>query len=118
MERLRECGIRVSIDDFGSGFSGLHYLRELPVDEVKLDQQFVMPILEDRRAAAIVRAVIDMAHDMGVTCVAEGVASAAVADRLQEYGCDLAQGYYFSPPIGAPSLLETLSILDPLPVQR
>ena len=117
LERLRECGIRVSIDDFGSGFSGLHYLRELPVDEVKLDQQFVRPILEDRRAAAIVRAVIDLSHEMQVTCVAEGVESAAVADRLQEYGCDLAQGYHFSPPIGASSLLETLSTLDPLPVQ-
>ena len=114
LERLRESGIRVSVDDFGSGFGGLHYLRELPVDEVKLDRQFVMPILEDRRTASIVRAVIDLAHDLGVTCVAEGVENAAVADRLEEYGCDLAQGYHFSPPISAPLLLETLTTLDPL----
>jgi EAL domain-containing protein (putative c-di-GMP-specific phosphodiesterase class I) len=118
LDRLRECGIRVSIDDFGSGFSGLHYLRELPVDEVKLDQQFVMPILEDPRAASIVRAVIDLAHDLGVTCVAEGVESAAVADRLEAYGCDLAQGYHFSPPVAAPMLLDTLSSLDPLTAPR
>ncbi|KAA0102075.1 bifunctional diguanylate cyclase/phosphodiesterase [Mycolicibacterium sp. P1-18] len=114
LDRLRERGIRVSVDDFGSGFGGLHYLRELPVDEVKLDRQFVMPILEDRRTASIVRAVIDLAHDLGVTCVAEGVETAAVADRLREYGCDLAQGYHFSPPIAAPELLETLTSLDPL----
>ncbi|MCV7133510.1 bifunctional diguanylate cyclase/phosphodiesterase [Mycobacterium hodleri] len=113
LERLRECGIRVSVDDFGSGFGGLHYLRELPVDEVKLDREFVMPILEDRRTASIVRAVIELAHDLGVTCVAEGVESAAVAARLREYGCDLAQGYHFSPPIAATELLETLTNLDP-----
>jgi len=113
LERLRELGIRLSVDDFGSGFGGLHYLRELPVDEVKLDRQFVMPILEDRRTAAIVRAVIDLAHDLGVTCVAEGVENAAVASRLQEYGCDLAQGYHFSPPIAASQLLDTMTNLDP-----
>jgi diguanylate cyclase (GGDEF)-like protein len=118
LDRLRECGIRVSIDDFGSGFSGLQYLRELPVDEVKLDQQFVMPILEDPRAASIVRAVIDLAHDLGVSCVAEGVENAAVADRLAEYGCDLAQGYYFGPPIAAPMLLDALSNLDPMTAPR
>ncbi|MBJ7340876.1 bifunctional diguanylate cyclase/phosphodiesterase [Mycolicibacterium sp.] len=118
LDRLRECGIRVSIDDFGSGFSGLQYLRELSVDEVKLDQQFVMPILEDRRAASIVHAVIDLAHDLQVTCVAEGVESAPVADRLREYGCDLAQGYYFSPPVEAAELLQMLPGLDPLPVQQ
>lgn len=118
LKRLRAAGIRVSIDDFGSGFSGLHYLRELPVDEVKLDQQFVMPILEDERAAAIVRAVIDLAHDLGVICVAEGVESAEIADLLRTYGCDLAQGYHFSAPISADELLDTLAGLDPLSVWR
>ncbi|MEU0496825.1 bifunctional diguanylate cyclase/phosphodiesterase [Mycobacterium sp. NPDC006124] len=113
LECLREKGIRVSVDDFGSGFGGLHYLRELPVDEVKLDRQFVMPILEDRRTASIVRAVIDLAHDLEVTCVAEGVENAAVAARLEEYGCDLAQGYHFSPPLTAPQLLDALPSLDP-----
>jgi len=110
---LRNTDIRVSVDDFGSGFSGLHYLRELPVDEVKLDRQFVMPIVEDPRAASIVRAVIGLAHDLGVTCVAEGVENAATADLLREYGCDLAQGYHFSRPIAAPQLLDALTSLDP-----
>ncbi|BDX34671.1 GGDEF-domain containing protein [Mycobacterium antarcticum] len=118
LEDLRENGIRVSIDDFGSGFSGLQYLRELPVDEVKLDKKFVMPMLEDRRAAAIVRAVIDLAHDMEVTCVAEGVESAAVADRLAEYRCDQAQGYHFSPPVAGPLLLDALGNLDTLAAQQ
>lgn len=118
LERLRATGIRVSIDDFGSGFSGLHYLRELPVDEVKLDQRFVMPIADDDRAASIVRAVIGLAHDLGVTCVAEGVETAAIADQLRAYGCDLAQGYLFSRPVGAPELLDTLASFNPLPVTR
>lgn len=112
LERLRESGIRVSIDDFGSGFSGLHYLRELPVDEVKLDQRFVMPIAADDRAASIVRAVIDLAHDLGVTCVAEGVETVEIADQLRAYGCDLAQGYLFSRPVPALELLETLVRFD------
>ena len=112
LERLRATGIRVSIDDFGSGFGGLDYLRELPVDEVKLDQRFVMPIVEDDRAASIVRAVIGLAHDLRVTCVAEGVETAAIADQLRAYGCDLAQGYHFSRPVGAPELLETMASLD------
>lgn len=112
LERLRATGIRVSIDDFGSGFSGLYYLRELPVDEVKLDQRFVMPIAEDDRAASIVRAVIDLAHDLGVTCVAEGVETVEIADQLRTYGCDLAQGYLFSRPVAAPELLETLARFD------
>lgn len=112
LERLRESGIRVSIDDFGSGFSGLYYLRELPVDEVKLDQRFVMPIADDDRAASIVRAVIDLAHDLGVTCVAEGVETVEIADQLRAYGCDLAQGYLFSRPVPALELLETLVRFD------
>jgi EAL domain-containing protein (putative c-di-GMP-specific phosphodiesterase class I) len=112
LERLRESGIRVSIDDFGSGFSGLYYLRELPVDEVKLDQRFVMPIAEDDRSASIVRAVIDLAHDLGVTCVAEGVETVEIANQLRTYGCDLAQGYLFSRPVAATELLETLASVD------
>ncbi|MDP9166842.1 MAG: EAL domain-containing protein [Actinomycetota bacterium] len=90
----------------------------MPVDEVKLDQQFVMPILEDRRAASIVRAVIDLTMTWQVTCVAEGVEGPAVADLLEEYGCDLAQGYYFSPPVAAPMLLDTMATLDPLTAEQ
>jgi diguanylate cyclase len=109
LNRLRDNGIRIAIDDFGSGYSALWYLRELPVDEVKLDRQFIAPILVDPRAAAIVRAVIDLAHVLGMTTVAEGVEDAQTASRLLEYGCDVAQGYYYSRPLAAPAMLELLS---------
>jgi diguanylate cyclase (GGDEF)-like protein len=118
LERLRESGIRVSIDDFGSGYSGLQYLRELPVDEVKLDREFIVPILEDPRAASIVRAVIALVHDLGVICVAEGVESAAIVEQLKVYGCDVAQGYHYGPPVAGPSLLEKLSTFAPLVIQQ
>jgi diguanylate cyclase len=101
LHRLREQGIRIAIDDFGSGFSALAYLRDLPIDEVKLDRQFISSITEDRRAAAVVRAVIDLTHELGVTVVAEGIEDAGTADWLREHGCDIGQGYYFGAPIAA-----------------
>jgi len=109
LDRLRESGVRIAIDDFGSGYSALWYLRDLPVDEVKLDRQFIAPVLVDPRAAAIVRAVIDLAHVLGVTTVAEGIEDALTAIRLLEYGCEVAQGYYYSPPVAAQAMLEMLS---------
>jgi diguanylate cyclase (GGDEF)-like protein len=108
LTRLRECGIRVAIDDFGRGYSALWYLRELPIDEVKLDKGFIAPILVDRKAAAIVRAVINLAHELDVTTVAEGVEDEKTATRLREYGCEVAQGFHCSMPLEASVLLETL----------
>ena len=101
LHRLREQGIRVAIDDFGSGFSALSYLRDLPIDEVKLDRQFISSITENTRAAAVVRAVIDLTHELGVTVVAEGIEDAGTADWLREHGCDIGQGYYFGAPVAA-----------------
>ncbi len=101
LRRLREEGIRVAIDDFGSGFSALSYLPDLPIDEVKLDRQFIASITEDKRAAAVVRAVIDLAHELEVTVVAEGIEDAGTADWLREHGCDIGQGYYFGAPVAA-----------------
>jgi len=109
LHQLRELGIRIAIDDFGSGYSALSYLCELPIDEVKLDRQFIAPILVDPRAAAVVRAVVDLAHVLGVTTVAEGVENAQTALRLRDYGCEVAQGFYYSPPVSADELLELLS---------
>ena len=109
LEQLRSHGIRVSIDDFGSGYSTLGYLCELPFDEVKLDRKFISPILDDPRSAAVVRAVVDLAHVLGVTTVAEGVESAASADRLREYGCEVAQGFHYSPPLPIAELTALLA---------
>lgn len=115
LNRLRECGTRISIDDFGSGYSALSYLRDLPVDEVKLDRDFIVAVPVDRRAAAVVSAVVDLAHALGLITVVEGVENAATADRLRALGCDVAQGYYFSPPLGADELLDRLT-RSPAPV--
>jgi len=106
---LRHNGIRIAIDDFGSGYSALSYLRDLAIDEVKLDRDFIAPILADPRAAAVVRAVINLAHELGLNTVAEGVENAETASRLREYGCDVAQGYYFSPPLSVEELIESLA---------
>ncbi|MGD9620339.1 MAG: putative bifunctional diguanylate cyclase/phosphodiesterase [Mycolicibacterium sp.] len=105
---LRDCRIRTAIDDFGTGYSALWYLRDFPVHEVKLDRQFIAPILTQPTSAAIVRAVIDLAHVLGVTPVAEGVENAETADRLLEYGCDVAQGFYYSRPVPAAAILDLL----------
>jgi len=109
LERLRQRGIRIAIDDFGSGYSALWYLRELAIDEVKLDRHFIAPIQFDSRAAAVVRGVVDLAHVLGVTTVAEGVENAETAEKLREFGCEVAQGYYYSPPISAAAMMNLLA---------
>jgi diguanylate cyclase len=93
---LRRLGIRVAVDDFGTGYSSLAYLRELPIDELKLDRSFVAPMGDDPRAAAIVRSTIDLAHSLGMTMVAEGVEDGATADQLTLSSCDKIQGFFFS----------------------
>ncbi|MFB1299059.1 putative bifunctional diguanylate cyclase/phosphodiesterase [Mycobacterium sp. pW049] len=106
--KLRDKGIRVAIDDFGSGYSALWYLREFPVDEVKLDREFIAPVLTHPASAAIVRAVVDLAHALGVTPVAEGVENAETANQLLEYGCEVAQGFLYSPPLPASGIEKLL----------
>ncbi len=101
LRRLREHGIRVAIDDFGSGYSALSYLRDLSIDEVKLDRHFIASVATDERAAAVVRAVIDLAHDLGISVVAEGIEDSVTASWLQLHGCDVGQGYYFGRPVAA-----------------
>ena len=105
---LRDCGIRTAIDDFGTGYSALWLLRDFPVHEVKLDRHFIAPILTQPTTAAIVRAVIDLAHVLKMTAVAEGVENEETAAKLLDYGCDVAQGYYYSRPVPAPAILDLL----------
>jgi diguanylate cyclase len=97
--RLREMGISVAVDDFGTGYSSLSYLRDLPVDELKIDRLFVSGLRATD--AAIVRSTIELAHNLGLKIVAEGVESVAVCDRLRALGCDAAQGTFFAPPDAA-----------------
>jgi EAL domain-containing protein (putative c-di-GMP-specific phosphodiesterase class I) len=106
---LRHRGISIAIDDFGSGYSSLCYLNELPIDEVKLDRSFIASITEDPRAAAIVRSVIDLSHTLGLTTVAEGVETSDIAAVLSGYGLDFVQGHYFSYSVTAPELLNLIT---------
>jgi predicted signal transduction protein with EAL and GGDEF domain len=99
LRRLRELGVRLSLDDFGTGYSSLSYLRELPVQAVKIDKSFVSRMLTQDSDAIIVRSIIDLAGNLGLEVVAEGVEDCAACDRLAALGCDLVQGYYLAPPM-------------------
>ena len=101
LHKLRELGIRTSIDDFGTGYSSLAYLRDLPVDEIKIDRRFITRILEDDKDEGIVRTLISLAHAMDLTVVAEGIESEAVANALLNMNCDIGQGYHFGHPVTA-----------------
>jgi diguanylate cyclase (GGDEF)-like protein/PAS domain S-box-containing protein len=98
---LSRMGFRLFIDDFGTGYSSLSYLTRLPVNVIKVDHGFTMHMLEDRRAAAIVKSTIELAHSLGMTVVAEGTSSREIWDTLQTFGCDEAQGYYVAEPFPA-----------------
>ncbi|POH69255.1 EAL domain-containing protein [Cryobacterium sp. TMN-39-2] len=99
LTRLRDLGVRIAVDDFGTGYSSLAYLRDLPIDELKLDKSFVMPMADDPRAAALVASTIDLAHSLGLRMVAEGVESSVAYADLAGHGCDVAQGFFISPPV-------------------
>jgi diguanylate cyclase len=104
MELLRVAGVRFSVDDFGTGYSSLSQLRQLAVDELKIDQSFVRGLATNAEDAAIIRAVIDLGHGMGLRIVAEGVEDDAQLQRLADLGCDYAQGYLISRPLPAAEL--------------
>ncbi|RMA60344.1 diguanylate cyclase/phosphodiesterase [Acidovorax sp. 100] len=99
LNRLSEQGFKLSIDDFGTGYSSLAYLKRLPVDELKIDKSFVMGMETGEDDAMIVRSTIDLAHNLGLTVVAEGVETAAIQDRLRALACDEAQGYHIARPL-------------------
>jgi EAL domain-containing protein (putative c-di-GMP-specific phosphodiesterase class I) len=94
-------GTHLAVDDFGTGYSSLVYLRRLPLDTLKIDRAFVADMLRDRQSFAIVESTIHLAHNLGLTVVAEGVEDQATADALREAGCDQAQGFHFARPAPA-----------------
>jgi diguanylate cyclase (GGDEF)-like protein/PAS domain S-box-containing protein len=101
MKKLNRLGVRLAIDDFGTGHSSLAYLKQFPVHEVKVDRSFVQGVAESPVDSAIVRAVIDLARAMGIATVAEGVETSSQAASLKLIGCEVAQGFFFSPPLRA-----------------
>lgn len=101
LNRLAAQGFKLSIDDFGTGYSSLSYLKRLPVNELKIDKSFVMGMAEDDSDAKIVRSTIDLAHNLGLSVVAEGVEDEALLQRLRDLRCDEAQGYHIGRPLPA-----------------
>jgi EAL domain-containing protein (putative c-di-GMP-specific phosphodiesterase class I) len=99
LERLSAHGIAISIDDFGVGYTSLAQLKNLPISELKVDRSFVTTMTADVSNSLIVRSVIELSHNLGLSAVAEGVESAQTLDRLAAYDCDVAQGYHLSRPL-------------------
>jgi EAL domain-containing protein (putative c-di-GMP-specific phosphodiesterase class I) len=116
LSRLRSAGVGISIDDYGTGYSSLAYLAELPVTELKLDRSFVSRIVGDAGVAAIVRSTIDLAHALGLVLVAEGVEDEASLVLLATFGCDVAQGYHLSRPLAADPLTAWLHTREDRPL--
>jgi len=108
MARLARLGVRLAVDDFGSGYSSLAYLKTLPVDELKIDKGFVREMATDATDAAIVASTVALGHALGLRVVAEGIENRATWDRLVGMGCDVAQGYYLSRPLPADALAHWL----------
>lgn len=101
LQKISDLGVGISVDDFGTGYSALSYLRRFPIDSVKIDKSFVNDMATDNDAAALVNAIVAMAHGLELKVVAEGVERKDQLALLLAYGCDLAQGFYFSPPLPA-----------------
>ena len=108
LEKLHRTGVKVWLDDFGTGFSGLSHLRQVPVDGVKIDKSFVADLQRDPDDLALTSAIIAMAHALGITVVAEGIEHQAQFDLLNERGCDLVQGYWLARPLDSDDLVRLL----------
>ncbi len=113
---LAALGVNLSIDDFGTGYSSLSHLARMPVHEIKIDRSFVQGLETDMDFSAIVRSAIDMGHSLGLKVVAEGIETEAAAQRLQNFGCDIAQGYWYARPMPAEELEVWLDGKERVPV--
>ena len=110
LQQLRSLGVRIGLDDFGTGFSSLAYLKRFPISFLKVDRSFVDGLGTDENDSAIVRATIALAHGLNLRVVAEGVETQDQLARLAELNCDLVQGYLFSKPVGADEFAKFLGM--------
>jgi diguanylate cyclase (GGDEF)-like protein len=115
LTRLSDLGVKLSVDDFGTGYSSLANLRRFPIDELKIDRSFVTPMLHDEGNMIIVRSTINLAHDLGLRAIAEGVEDGPTLESLSRFGCDLAQGYHLSRPLASEAFDEWLGGDPPTP---
>ncbi len=99
VQRIHQMGFQFSIDDYGTGYSSLSYLKQMPLTELKIDRSFVTDIINDESDAVIVNATINLAHNLGLQVTAEGVESPEVMEVLDQYGCDIAQGFLIARPL-------------------
>jgi EAL domain-containing protein (putative c-di-GMP-specific phosphodiesterase class I) len=99
LDKLRGIGVRVAVDDFGTGHASLTYLKQLAIDELKIDKSFITNYALDHSDGIIVRSTVDLAHNLGLWVVAEGVEDPATLEGLRLIGCDTAQGYHVSRPM-------------------
>ncbi len=104
LKQIRALDIRLSIDDFGTGYASLSYLKQLPIQELKMDKLFINELLTNQSDQIIVRSTVELSHSLGLKVVAEGVESSEIYDFLREAGCDIAQGYWISPPLPSAQL--------------
>jgi len=113
LEKCREIGINISIDDFGSGYSSLSYLHFFPIDTLKIDQSFIRTLSKDQGSKVLVKAIIGLAHNLGMKVIAEGVETAADAEYLRSQGCEYIQGYFFSKPLAIEAATEFVQKWQP-----
>jgi EAL domain-containing protein (putative c-di-GMP-specific phosphodiesterase class I) len=113
LDRLRSVGIHVSLDDFGTGFSSLSYLRHFAIDKIKIDQSFVRGLPEERSAAAIIAAVVNLAGNLGLRVNAEGCETVEQLDILRRLGCHEVQGWYHGRPEPAAAIAASLAATVP-----
>lgn len=109
IQKVHQMGYQFSIDDFGTGYSSLAYLKKLPLTEIKIDKSFVMDILTSENDAAIVKATVNLGHNLGLMVTAEGVESKEIMSKLMDYGCDVAQGYFLSKPVSVQNFNQWVS---------
>ena len=98
MKEIKEMGFKIALDDFGTGFSSLQYLKDFPVDQIKIDKSFVLSMFDNEKNLVIIKTILDLGKGLGIEVVAEGVATRKHFEKLKELGCKLFQGYYFAKP--------------------
>jgi EAL domain-containing protein (putative c-di-GMP-specific phosphodiesterase class I) len=115
LEALRKLGVRIAIDDFGTGYSALSYLREFPIDTVKMDRSFVNNLGDGTADSALVRSVVELGEALDMQIIAEGIEAQGQLDSVTGLRCDIGQGYFFAPPLDADAMRDLLNGEEPAP---
>ncbi|MCG7865189.1 MAG: EAL domain-containing protein, partial [Candidatus Thiodiazotropha taylori] len=109
LNQLKRMGFQLAVDDFGTGFSSLSYISELPIDVIKLDKSFINRLPEDKRTVAVVKSIISLAHSLDITTVGEGVEEKEQMEWLRSNGCHLIQGFFYYKPMPATALYNLIN---------